>query len=332
MNKVEQPPKEKGKKKVLTWTIDIILGTLLVFMLSVVVQMLFTKNRNFGVPRAYGLSFVYVLTDSMDGQLTDYPIASFPAGTGIVIQQTSPKDIKLGDVITFYEEITLKDGTRVPIINTHRVMDDPVREKKGITVDANGKYTFHTVGDNAASTSGTYSSAGETVPEAYLVGRVIATSGALGSFLSVVSPTASGYNDSVKGTNTSWFFPAVILLLAGGIGTVTIVNTVRDARKARKEEDAMLEAAMTEANIDRNDAVAVEKFSAKFFYKLEYREKLEKEKEKAKKTAREEIEHERKIAAIKAKKAEKLKAELKEKIKKEMAEERKKSNDEQSQN
>ena len=314
--------KQKPKKKIATWIIDGILGTLLVFMLTVVAQMLFTKPRNFGVPRAYGLSFVYVLTDSMDGNNTDYPIHSFPSGTGIVIQKTDPKDIRLGDVITFYEEISLKDGSKVPIINTHRVMDDETRGKKGITYE-NGKYTFHTVGDNAASTSGTYKSAGETVPESYLVGRVIATSGALGSFLSVVSPTASGYNDSVKGTNTSWFFPALILLLAGGIGAVSIVNTVRETRRVRKEEDAMLEAALTKEGIDRNDPVAVEKFSAKFFYKLEYREKFEKEKEKAKAEAREQIEHEKKIAKIKAKKAEKYKAKLKAKIKKEMEEKRK---------
>lgn len=320
----EDTKENKKPKRILTKVIDGILGTLLVFMLSVVAQMLFTKSRNFGVPQAYGLSFIYVLTDSMDGTITDYPIASFPAGTGIVIQKTDPSQIQVGDVITFYEQLTLKDGSKVGIINTHRVMDDPIRDKQGVTVDETGKYTFHTVGDNAASTSGTYKSAGETVPEAYLIGKVIGTSEALGSFLSVVSPTASGYNDSVKGTNTSWFFPAVILALAGGIGVVSIVNTLREARRMRKEEDAMLEVALSEAGIDRSDPVAVEKFSAKFFYKLEYREKFEKEKEKAKAEAREELAHKKKIDAIKAKKAEKLKAELKEKIKREMEEERRK--------
>lgn len=317
-------PNQKPKRKVLTYVIDGILGTLLVFLLSIVVQVLFTKARNFGVPTAYGISCVYVLTDSMDGEIKDYPISSFPAGTGIVIQKTSPKDIKVGDVITFYEEITLKDGSKVPIINTHRVMDDEARGIKGVNVDGNGRYTFHTVGDNAKSTSGTYKSAGETVPEIYLIGKVIGTSGALGSFLSVISPTASGYNDSVKGTNTSWFFPTLIVTLAGGIMAVSIVNTVRDSRRTRKEEDALLQEALVKEGIDQSDPVAVERFSAKFFYKLEYREKFEKEKEKYKAEIREEMEHQKKIEKIKARKAEKYKAEIKEKLKKEMAEQARK--------
>ena len=309
-------------RRIVTKIINGTLVAILLFMLSVLVQMLFTKSRNFGVPRAYGISLAYVLTDSMDGQVNDYPIKSFPSGTGIVIQQTNPKDIAVGDVITFYEEITLKDGTKVPIINTHRVMDDPTRGYKGVTYE-NGKYTFHTVGDNAASTSGTYRSQGEIVPEAYLVGKVIGTSQGLGAFLSVVSPTASGYNDQTKGTNTSWFMPTLILVIGGGIAAITIVNTVRDARRARREEDAMLQEAMVKEGIDQTDPVAVECFSAKFFYKLDYKEKLQKEKERYKEELREEYEHKRKIEKIKAKKAEKLKAELKAKIKKEMEQERK---------
>ena len=306
---------EKKKPKIATYIIDGLLGALIVFLLSVVVQMLITKPRNFGVPRAYGYSFLYVLTDSMEGDITEYDIPSFKPGTGIVVQKTDPSTLKKGDVVTFYEVLTLKDGSKVGIINTHRLMDQG--SKPAVEKGEDGYYHFHTLGDNAKSSSGSYRSIGEDFDERYLIGKVVATSEPLGAFIKAISPTATGYSTEEE-HNTSWLFPLLIFLPVAGIMTVTIINTVRDARAQRKKEDAMLDAAMTEANVNRDDPVEVEKFTQKFFFKLEYKEQMQKEKEKAKIEAREILEHERKVARIKAKKAAKYKEEMKRKARKEL--------------
>ena len=322
MDNTEEVKEEKKPKKIATYIVDGVLGLIIVFLLSVMVQMFMTQNKNFGVPRAYGFSFLYVLTDSMEGTITEYEIDSFPSGTGIVVKQVSPTEIKVGDVVTFYEQLTLKDGSKVGIVNTHRIMDHAGH--KGVERQEDGLYHFHTVGDNAKSESGSYSSLGENFDERYLIGKVVCTSEGLGKFLAVVSPSASGWNDSQNKTNTSWFFPVLIITPVAGIAIANIISTVREAHRVRVKEDAMLEAALAEAGVDRNDPVAVEKFSAKFFFKLEYREQMEKEKEKAKEEAREIFEKQKKIEKAKAKKAAKYKEEIKAKIKKEMEEQARK--------
>ena len=304
------------KPRIATYLIDGFLGLLIVFLLSVMVQMLITKPRNFGVPRAYGFSFLNVLTDSMDGNINEYEIPSFKAGSGVVVTKVDPASLKQGDVVTFYEVLTLKDGSKVGIINTHRLMDQG--SKKAVEKQEDGYYHFHTLGDNAKSESGSYRSLGEDFDERYLIGKVVAVSEPLGAFLRVISPTSSGYSTEEGGPNTSWVFPLLIFVPVMGIMTVTIVNTIRDARAQRKKEDAMLEEALTAEGIDRNDPVAVEKFTQKFFFKLEYREQMRKEKEKAKAEARENLEHERKVARIKAKKAAKLKEKMKRKAREEI--------------
>lgn len=295
----EKEVEEKKSRKIVGYVIDGFLGLLIVFILSVMIQMLMSQNnpRNYGVPVAYGHSFLYVVTDSMDGTYTDkdYPIPSFPAESGVVLKKVDPSEIKEGDVVTFYEIITI-GGQKMGIINTHRIMSQPDYGKEAITIDESGVYHFHTVGDNSRSESGSYQSRGEDFTQDYLIGKVVSVSRGLGWFLSWASPTASGYHDAKTGGNSSWFFPVMILIPVAIIATTSIISTVKTAKRENAKEQALLEAAMDEAGIDRNNEVEVEKFTAKFFFKLEYREKFEAEKEKIKKVAKKEYEKAKKKA------------------------------------
>ena len=257
-----------NKRKAISYSIDALLGLVIVFLLSVQIQMMATQGSNHGVPMAFGHSFLYVATDSMAGEKED----SLNVGTGIVIEKVDASTLKTGDVITFFDE-----GIGAP--NTHRIQEDPYFE--------NGYYVIHTKGDNTNSARYSETYTGEYFTSDLVIGKVVSHSDALGTFLSFVSPAASG--DSSTGRDTSWVFPVAVLTPIAIIAGISIVSTAIDVHKDRKAEQAELALAMAEANIDPNDEAAVMKFTEKWHFKKEYREELEKEKEKAKKRARAQI-------------------------------------------
>ena len=260
--------KEK-RRKIISYSIDAFLGLVIVFLLSIQIQMMATSSQNHGVPRAYGLSFLYVGTDSMEGKKED----SLNRGTGIIVQQADAGSLHMGDVVTFYDA-----NLRAP--NTHRLSEEPYVE--------NGVYHFHTMGDNVDAA--TYQYTGEYFTDAELIGKVIGHNDGLGTFLTYVSPNASGMAQAAgnKGAAT-WLFPLVVLLPLAGIAGISIAGTVHEARKQKKEDEAEIKKAMEEAGVDLNDEAAVMRFQEKYRFKKEYREELEKEKAKAKKKALKEL-------------------------------------------
>ncbi|MCR4562995.1 MAG: hypothetical protein K5694_07335 [Bacilli bacterium] len=273
VTKQEETPKKLSAGKIVSYVIDGILVLFILFVISVQIQMVASRNSNFGVPRAYGLSFMYVATDSMQGDQPD----SFNKGTGIVIKQVNQSEIKLGDVVTFYDE-------RIKAPNTHRIFEEP-------TIDENNVYHFHTMGDNAKSESGSYSSLGEFWTGDKLIGKVIAHNDAFGAILSVISPTASGMKSAVdgKGANTSWVFPVILLIPIAGITVVTIIDFLKKAKKQRLAEEAEIHAAMLEAGVDPNNEEDATYFEQKYRFKIEFREQLAKEKAKKKKQFEKEL-------------------------------------------
>ncbi len=256
-------------RKVVSYSIDGILGLFIVFLLSVQVQMMVTQRSNHGVPMAFGHSFLYVATDSMAGEKED----SLNVGTGIVIEKVDPASLQSGDVITFYDE-------SIGAPNTHRIQETPQKE--------GDYYVIHTKGDNTESARYSETYTGEYFTSDLLIGKVVSHSDALGTFLSYVSPSASGAA-SISGKDTSWFFPVAVLTPIAIIATLSIVSTAIDVHKDRKAEQAELATAMAEANVDQGDEAAVMKFTEKWRFKKEYREELEKEKEKAKRKARAQV-------------------------------------------
>lgn len=109
------------------------------------------------VPSLFGVSMLTVLTGSMEPAL--------PEKSLILVRETAPAQIRVGDIITFYTSIAGYDG----VVNTHRVTE---------VTRSEGELAFHTQGDaNALEDS-------KVVAESQLVGRVFFHSLILGVIVS----------------------------------------------------------------------------------------------------------------------------------------------------
>lgn len=240
------------------------------------VSMVVTMNKNYGVPSVFGYSFLYVATDSMDGNLPD----SLPVGTGIVIQDVDPHSIAPGDVITFYYPA-------IGAPDTHRVHE--------IAEDGEGHLTFYTRGDNlnAQLSNGQWDeNYREVVPEEHYIGKVVSHSKAFGTFLTYVSPQVPSEHNHAR-----WLFPLLVILPLAICAAITIASTVRQLRKEKKEEKAALLKAMEEEGIDQTDEAQVLAFEEKWRFKKELREQYAEEKEKERKRLLKDMKRKRKSEA-----------------------------------
>ena len=279
MNEAQEETKTKRKKNALSVIVDVILGLLVALMLYIEVSFVVTANHagNYGVPSAFGHSFLYVATDSMVGDNPD----SLNQGTGIIIRHDDPSQIKEGDVITFYYP-------RLQNPDTHRVLS--------IVENEDGTRTFLTRGDNlhAWSCAGQPNNtcpetAWESVDEKYYIGTVVWHSDGFGTFLTLVSPQAGA-----AAGRTAWLGPVLILVPILGIILSSTIDTAKQYRKEKKAYEQELHAAMLEAGVDPNDEKAALLFEEKYNYKKDLREQMEKEKAKEKARLRKELEKEAK--------------------------------------
>ena len=125
-NKENVSIKEKKKQKLLTIVgivLCVILVPILVMNLTLIVKSYVNTDE---VPAIGGYSPMIVLTDSM--------LPEISSGDLIIAQRIDPKDVKVGDVISFFDPAG--NGTSVV---THRVME---------IVTENGKTQWRTRGDN----------------------------------------------------------------------------------------------------------------------------------------------------------------------------------------
>lgn len=105
-----------------------ILSYILMAILVVIIVMTLIAKFNNKVPSVLGYSVLRISSGSMETTL--------PTGSYIVVKKTDPKDVKIGDIITFYSD----DPTIYGMPNTHRVI--------GIKTGEDGKLIFQTKGDN----------------------------------------------------------------------------------------------------------------------------------------------------------------------------------------
>ena len=105
-----------------------ILSYVLMAILVVIIVMTLIAKFNNKVPSVLGYSVLRISSGSMETTL--------PTGSYIVVKKTDPKDVKVGDIITFYSD----DPTIYGMPNTHRVI--------GIKTGEDGKLIFQTKGDN----------------------------------------------------------------------------------------------------------------------------------------------------------------------------------------
>lgn len=264
-------------KKTISRIIDIVLGVLLAFMVFVQVSMLVSQSKpeNYGVPSVFGTSFLYVATDSMEGDNPD----SLNQGTGVIIKKDDPKNVKVGDVITFYYP-------KLNAPDTHRVVEIG-NDKDGLV--------FYTRGDNlhawSCPSEGCPSTPWESVPQTYYIGTVVSHSDAFGSFLTYVSPQAAG-----AAGKSAWLVPVLIIVPLFAMVAISVTESILKYKKEKMVYEEELYKAMDEAGIDRNDEKAMLLFEEKYNLKRELRDEMERAKEIEKKKLRKEMKKEEKRA------------------------------------
>lgn len=112
-------------KKVLKIVVDVLAWILLILAFLITI-MVFTSEKNNGIPSLLGVMQMSVESDSMS--------PTFKKGDLIFVKQVDLYELKKDDVITFF---TMIQGNRVK--NTHRIVE---------VVDENGTKSFITRGDN----------------------------------------------------------------------------------------------------------------------------------------------------------------------------------------
>ena len=281
-------------KKVLSYTVDAILIGFILLLVYVQVSMMMSKNNNYGVPRAFGKSFLYVASESMDDP--DNP-GGVHKGSGIIIDQCSVSDLtpstplsydsegnptdykKDGDIVTFYYVTS-----SYSIVDTHRLV--------GIKDNGDGSYTMTTMGDNPEAHAKHVT---ETWDSKYLIGKEVYHSDALGNFLVISSTDAAS-----KAGGVAWFFPVAILVPALLLTAMYVYDPIKQYIKESKKRKAQIQEALEKSGIDLNDEKAVELFKMKEDMRLDYieeyesnkakyKKELEKAKERALKQARKEM-------------------------------------------
>ena len=150
-----------------------------------------------GVPFATGSTPMTVLTGSMR------PV--YPPGTLVIVKPIDPKDILIGDAITFQ----LRSGE--PEVVTHRVVS--------ITTSVEGDQVFVTKGDNNPQVDE------NPVLPVQVRGKV---------WYSV--PYIGWANTVVNGENRIWIVPVIagsLFLYAGWMFMSGIMSTIRKRRRSR---------------------------------------------------------------------------------------------------
>lgn len=115
-------------KKALKITLSVLAWVLLIFALLITI-MVFTSDKNNGVPSLFGRMPLTVESGSME--------PTFKEGDLIIAKEIDDiNDLKVDDVISFWTN-EIVEGSNV--INTHRIIE---------VIDENGTKSFKTKGDN----------------------------------------------------------------------------------------------------------------------------------------------------------------------------------------
>ena len=283
------------------------------------------ENHGGVSPQDYN-SAKHVLSQKAAIELTEtFPIKHIDNAEGLTLAKVKPADVKVGDVVTFYDE-------KLEYANTHRVQEifiyagstrhfqgainpgewnlsanegdlyqnvrtnviyrfsSGIWENSGLTdLSMDGHRFFRTRGDNLHSGfyQADWAPTYRDAPWAqdYLIGRAVSHSKALGTVLKFVSP-------AVPDGYATWFIPLMVGIPLSGIAVFTIVDSVKKNKAEKAKEEAEIAAALEKAGIDPNDEAAVLAFKEKQAYKIELRKEMEKAKEEEKERLRKEKEKE----------------------------------------
>lgn len=259
-------------KKILSSVFNVVLGLLLVVVVYCQISITVTSKKN-GIPSCFGVSFMRVVTDSMVGDKPD----SLPVGTAVIVDNVSPEDIVVGDVISFHSQI---NGYNVVI--THRVKeieDDPNRP---------GKLIFQCTGDNlfaqTCPAGGCSESYRDHVRQKDYIGKVVGHSDALGKTLELMSPQAAKQAGTIP-----WLFPVSVLVPMFLLTLINVGDTIRQFNKEELAEENHYRELANEKGIEFSNDEEFYAFMEKERYKQEFRDEIEAEKKKEKKRLKKEL-------------------------------------------
>lgn len=141
---IEEKTKKTPKQKV--WfgvriALNVVFYAIILLVLLFSISNIRAKNENDKIPNVFGLGYLNVLSDSMDGDFKD----SFKAGDMIIVKTASKKNIaslEVGDIVTFLDYNLASNKGASTALNTHRI----------VYIDKNTNI-FYTVGDKAMKLS-----------------------------------------------------------------------------------------------------------------------------------------------------------------------------------
>lgn len=182
--------------------INVVAAVIIAVALVVLLRVVFTPAGE--VPSVGGYSFMRTLTGSME--------PTIPVHSLVVVRQTDPAELAVGDIITYRSTNQALEGS----LNTHRITQID---------ETGGQLSFHTKGDaNAVEDT-------ELVASGNVVGRVVFVSAWIGVVASLLS-------------NPLLFFPLIVLPLVILLA-LEISKMVKQTQEvAQAEDEAALRAAV----------------------------------------------------------------------------------------
>jgi signal peptidase I len=181
-------------KKVSLTIVNALCVLVIVCAVSILLSVLLTGSGQ--APSILGYSMFRVTTSSMEPTIA--------ADSLIIVRQTEPESLQVGDIISFYSRDPALDG----MVNTHRIVE----------IEQDGDSWLYTTKGDANNVNDQY-----TTQEEDIVGTVIFISYPLGKLVRLIS-------------NPLIFIPVIILPLAI-ILLLNLWQTISLAKKIAKEEE-----------------------------------------------------------------------------------------------
>lgn len=219
----------------------------LIFIILLCSIMMYISKTNRQVPSLFGYSVVTVLTGSME--------PDFSPGDTVIVKATRVGDLKVGDVIAFYEYQQPGISVGDLIQNVENVPQNPTNNSENVdttisgflgggaandyqkNVAQNSNVVFHkieqisTLTDKSSpyygkiffyTTGNTQSSTKAWIMEDYVVGRYQQSSGIIGLLLSISSSSVGSL--------------MLIIVPAAVLGILLVLSFVKDIKKQLKEQ------------------------------------------------------------------------------------------------
>jgi signal peptidase I len=159
-------------------------------LLALLLVNIFSAKIRGEVPSVFGYSVLNIISGSMEN--AEDPDGGIPVGSYILVKRTDPKEIKRGDIISFYSN----DPSIFGFPNTHRVVEEPI-----VT---DGEYEFVTKGD-ANFTPDKYNAKGDRI-----IGRYVRRLDGVTSFVRMLEGNGMFIMFGVLGA-------AMVLMVAGAM-------------------------------------------------------------------------------------------------------------------